>query len=107
MCANKRASLQDKSPLDDLFGQQPKGRKAGQAEREVKTAQTTVILTEEQLLWLDEKCLEARKGGDKSISKTAIIRALIELARRCELDLEGINGEEEIVSRIEDTVKAT
>ena len=43
--------------------------------------QTTIMIYGDQSDWLDEACYRARRDGGNIISKAAIIRALVDMAR--------------------------
>jgi hypothetical protein len=119
MSSAQRASVKDKSPLDDLF------RTTETAEKEAKeptsTAeirvddqqqglgelrQTTLLAYDYQLDWLDQKCTEARRGGGKPIRKAVLIRSLLDLAISAPVDLTGITSEDELVERLEKAIKS-
>ncbi len=110
MSSNRRASLKNKSPLDNLFNRQEAGpaSKEGPAEQPVLQdkkkdpiyRKTSLLVTEEQLFWLEETCLQARKDSGKVLHKAEIIRALIEVARDVHLDLSGLESEEELAQRL-------
>jgi hypothetical protein len=72
---------------------------------ERKARQSSVQLYEDQLDWLDEKRMEARKKGGRRLRKTEFIRALIDLAMRTDVDLKGIQSEEDIAQRFEEAIK--
>lgn len=118
MCAAKRASLKDKNPLDDLFGgDRPKEEPASETQPEEPEAitqppedpgelrQTTLMAYEDQLNWLALKCIEARTNGGKAISKAEIIRSLIDLAMASDVDLSGIEDEDELSERLKRAIK--
>lgn len=125
MSASKRASIKSKSPLDAFIGS-PSADTATEApvtdaaavstNREAAEQpgqdlrQTTIMAYDEQLDWLDEKCIEARKRKGKrkgpAIRKAAIIRALIDLARSAPVDLSGLQSEQELVHRFEQAIKS-
>jgi hypothetical protein len=113
MRATKRASVTKKSPRDDLLGSPApseaftsQGATGGNAQQHEHLRQTTILAYDEQLSWLDEKCIEARRNGGKAIRKAVIIRSLIDLARSAEVDLSGLSDEGELVTRFEQAIKA-
>jgi hypothetical protein len=125
MSVNKRASIKSKSPLDAFIGSKPAETATETPVTDVPAAptngevtepqgpdlrQTTIMAYDEQLDWLDEKCIEARKRKGKhrgpAIRKAAIIRALIDLARSAPVDLSGLQSEEELVHRFEQAIKS-
>lgn len=54
-----------------------------QAERELR--QTTIMIYGDQADWLDEACYLARRQTGNNISKAAILRALVDMAREDDL----------------------
>lgn len=53
-----------------------------EAERELR--QTTIMIYGDQADWLDEACYLARRESGSNISKAAILRALVDMAREDE-----------------------
>ncbi len=49
---------------------------------------------------MDETCFNARKKGGKSVSKAALLRALVDLANAQGVNLEGVKKDEEIINRL-------
>lgn len=118
MPSTKRASIKQNNPLDNLFGA-PAPSQAPIAAPDTNGAslrnepageealrQTTIMVYDEQLDWLEQKCTEARSKGGKPIRKAVVIRALIDLARSSAVDLSGLKTEDELVIRIERAIKA-
>jgi len=68
--------------------------------------QTTIMLEDRHLDWLESKMIEARKLGGKPVRKAALIRALIELAMASPLNLAGLSDEEELTHRLERAIKS-
>ena len=105
MSQRKKVSIQDRDPLNNLFaatGTADNGKDVVTPSRG-ETRQSTILLYDDQLAWLDEKCLEARRGG-KSIRKAAIIRSLIDLAIKANAQMNGIQNEDEIISRLKNAI---
>ena len=123
MSAKKRASLSDNSPLDQLFSPRTGREESPPAQRDrpdmdvvspapvsrepepaVEAApvlrQTTILLYEEQSTWLDDICYLAKREGGSNISKAAVIRALIDLAREYDVSLAGAQDDDEIRARL-------
>lgn len=67
--------------------------------------QTAVILTEENVAWLDERSTESKKNAGRWASKSLIIRIILDLMEETDLDLSGVQGEEEIEARIREAIK--
>jgi len=116
MPSTKRASIKNNSPLDNLFGAPAgdpsmplevngNGAKNGPVVEE-PLRQTTIMVYDEQLDWLEQKCTEARSKGGKPIRKAVVIRTLIDLARSSEVDLSGLKNEQDLIVRIERAIKA-
>jgi hypothetical protein len=65
------------------------------------TKQSTVFLSDEQIEWLESRHLEIRRGGGSAtIKKAAILRALLQVAMDCDINLKGAKTERELVTRI-------
>ena len=118
MPSTKRASIKNNNPLDNLFGP-PAPTEAptatpdtnGNAVKPAPVAeealrQTTIMVYDDQLDWLEQKCTEARSKGGKALRKAVVIRALIDLARSSPVDLSGVKTEEQLLVRIERAIKA-
>lgn len=121
MSAAKRASLKDKNPLDDLFQRTDSAEEQVPEPAEVETEeasaadeptqdlgelrQTTLMAYEKELNWLALKVIEARTNGGKAISKSDIIRTLIDIAMTAPVDLSGLSSEEELEERLEIAIK--
>jgi hypothetical protein len=75
----------------------PRRRSAGQDQARFQTA---VWLGEEEVEWLDNRCLEIRRSGWRSVTRSAMIRALIRAAIDKPLDLRGVADEEELTERL-------
>lgn len=68
--------------------------------KEKSPTQTSVQLFEDQLDWLDEKRMEARKKGGKRLTKTELIRSLIDFGRELHVDFSGVTTESEVLERL-------
>ena len=62
--------------------------------------QTAVWLSDDETDWLDERCGEIRRGGWRSITRSALIRALIRAAMEQPPELSGVSGETELLQRL-------
>jgi len=62
--------------------------------------QTAVWLGDEEVDWLDTQCREIKRGGWRSITRSALIRALIRTAMEKPLELGGVSGETELLQRL-------
>jgi len=67
---------------------------------ETPTRQTAVWLADEESEWLDSQCQVIRRGGWRSISRSALIRALIRAAMEQGVDLSGATAERELIERL-------
>lgn len=124
MSAKKRASLSNNSPLDQLFSPRAEREESPPARRERPEAdvarqpeaarvpeppveetapalrQTTILLYEDQSNWLDDVCYLAKRESGSIISKAAVIRALLDLAREYDVSLAGAQDDNEIRERL-------
>ncbi|MDX1664869.1 MAG: hypothetical protein R3272_13840 [Candidatus Promineifilaceae bacterium] len=66
--------------------------------------QTTIMIYEDQSDWLDEACYLARRDGGSIVSKAAIIRALLDLAREYEVAFAGAQSDDELRQRLKETL---
>mgnify|MGYP000939423004 CR=1 FL=1 len=66
--------------------------------------QTAVWLSDNEVEWLDYKLAEIKRGGWRGVSRSALIRAIIQSAKRSDdeksLTLAGVSAEEEITQRL-------
>jgi hypothetical protein len=67
-----------------------------------KARQTGVWFTEDELDWLDSRCRDIRRGGWRSVTRSAMIRALIQAVQDqpLETELTGVTGEAELAQAI-------
>lgn len=65
--------------------------------------QTAVWLSDDEVDWLDDKLTEIKRGGWRGVSRSALIRAIIQSAKQTDesdqVRLEGVSGEPEITQR--------
>jgi hypothetical protein len=67
----------------------------------VQTRQTAIWLSDEELDWLDNHCQQIRRSGWRGITRSALLRALIQAAMaRQMIDLSGVSGEVELKERL-------
>ena len=57
-------------------------------------------LTDDDIAWLEEQCRDIRLGGWRSVTRSAVVRALIQAARDQAIDVAGVAGESELVQRL-------
>lgn len=68
--------------------------------RKTDTYQTAVWLGAKQLEWLDSQCQQIRRGGWRSATRSALIRALIEIAVEEVPELVGVSDEDKLKARL-------
>jgi hypothetical protein len=88
---------------DSVFrstGSEPERPVQGVTPNERPTRQTAVWLSDDETEWLDARCGEIRRGGWRSITRSALIRALIRSAMEEARDLGGVSGETELLQRL-------
>lgn len=108
----KRASIKNNSPLDAMFqpSTAPAAKQADDSPPspvdKPATRQTSVFLTEDQITWLDNAALQAKREGGKAIRKAVVLRTLVEIAMQTPLDLTGVQSEEEVRERMESALKS-
>ena len=79
--------------------------KSNQNSSKKNQVQTAILLTEENALWLDERSTESKRKSGRWVSKSLIIRMILDLLEETDLDLIGVQDEEEIKERIRNAVK--
>jgi hypothetical protein len=67
---------------------------------ESPTRQTAFWLADDEVDWLDGQCRDIRRGGWRSVTRSALVRALIQAAKEQAVDLTGAAGERELVQRL-------
>lgn len=72
----------------------------GISTHEAPNHQTAVWLGDAEVEWLDSRCQQIRKGGWRSITRSALIRALIRSAMEQDTNLTGVSGEGELTQRL-------
>ncbi len=88
---------------DSVFrttGASPEPPAQGIAVQEAPTRQTAVWLSDDEMNWLDAQCQEVRRGGWRSITRSALIRALIRAAMENEPNFSGASAEQELTQRV-------
>lgn len=84
----------------------PKAKKAKPAPPTPQpVVQTSFQAYQDQLDWIDQSVLEARKGGGRKIRKTDILRSIIDFARELEPNFTGIQSEDELRNRLFDAMR--
>ncbi len=72
----------------------------GIEKQDVQMRQTAVWLADEETEWIDSKLAEIKKGGWRSVTRSAFIRALIRSAMEQNRDVSGVAGEAELTQRL-------
>ena len=67
--------------------------------------QTNVILTQDDADWLDEQTLAFRKSNRKPLSRSALLRAIVQGARAAQLNPASCRSEYEIAHGISDLLR--
>ena len=116
--ATKRASVEANNPLNKMFQrtgprEDPEAQEAplAQAKKrgrkkqgEPQPKQTTIIFSEDQLDWLDYVTYDSRKGSGKVVSKSELLRELVNLLREKDLSLRGVKTEQDVRNRLKETL---
>lgn len=68
--------------------------------QEAPSRQTAVWLADEEVEWLDAQCQTVKRAGWRSITRSALIRALIRAAMEQQPDLSGVSAERELAQRL-------
>ena len=113
--ASKRASVEENNPLSKMFQRTgPRDEPEGVAEDPKKSdkkkgqgasaKQTTIIFLEDQLDWLDYVTYDSRKGSGKVVSKSELIREMVNLLRERDLNLRGVKTEQDVRNRLKETL---
>jgi hypothetical protein len=109
MSSSKRATIVQNNPLAGLeeevkttLSPQPSAKPTLQKKNQPRPGhrQTTIILPTEQLKWLAETTLRSINDNGIVTNKTMVIKALIDVARSANLDLSGLESEEDIGERL-------
>ncbi len=64
------------------------------------TRQTAVWLADDEVEWLDNRCREIKRAGWRTVTRSALIRALIRAAQEDSPELAGAAGEQDLVQRL-------
>lgn len=65
-----------------------------------------INLSEEEILFLERIGHQAKRTGGFRLSKSAVVRALIEVAMRLEIDVTGVKDEAELSARLSNAVRS-
>ena len=64
-----------------------------------------IPMTENQIKFLDELGMEAKRTGGYKLAKTVIIRACLEVLKKLNINLQGVKTEKDLTERILEAVK--
>ncbi len=96
MARSKKSSI----TRDSVFRRTETDVTAQAVEEEVLTRQTAVWLSDDEINWLDNQCQQIKQSGWRGVTRSALIRALVQAAMQSEPTLNGVNTEEEITQRL-------
>ncbi len=96
MARSKKSSI----TRDSVFRRTETDVTVQAVEEEVLTRQTAVWLSDDEINWLDNQCQQIKQSGWRGITRSALIRALVQAAMQSEPTLSGVNTEEEITERL-------
>ena len=115
--AEQRASIEENNPLNKMFRRtgprddqaaettEDKPKKGKRTKRRDPThKQTTIIFLEDQLDWLDYVSYDSRKGSGKVVSKSELIREVVNILREHDLNLRGVKTSQDIQKRLRETL---
>ena len=116
--ASKRASVEENNPLSKMFQrtaprEEPdvqeatlaQAKKRGRKKQgDLQQKQTTIIFSEDQLEWLDYVTYDSRKGSGKVVSKSELLREMVNLLREKDLSLRGVKTEQDVRNRLKETL---
>lgn len=72
--------------------------------KERALVQTTVRLYDDQLTWLENLIYKAKRNGSSTaVSNSSLLRSLLELCHEHNLNLRGIDSDEELKARLKKT----
>lgn len=115
--ATKRASVEANNPLNKMFQRtgpreepqeetaEPELKKAGRKKKQDPSSkQTTIIFLEDQLDWLDFVTYDSKKGSGKVVSKSELIREVVNILRDHDLSLRGVKTSQDLQQRLKETL---
>ena len=100
MARAKRTIARDSVFRGTGGGTAPQPPEQGISPQEAPTRQTAVWLAEEEVEWLDSRCQDIRRGGWRTVTRSAFIRSLIRAAMERSPDVGGVSGEQELTQRL-------
>ena len=118
---SKRPSLKDRNPLKAMNAMYRPSLRDDEATASVAPAstptvaprpeddtrsvrQTSFMLADRHVEWLEERCLEARRNRGRPLSKSTLVRTLIEVAMDTPMDLTSLKSNRDLIRRIEDAI---
>jgi tRNA U34 2-thiouridine synthase MnmA/TrmU len=66
----------------------------------IKNGWTTVALNKKQICFLDEISKKAKFSGGRKLSRASILRAILKVAKKLDIDVMGIKTEKELRDRV-------
>jgi hypothetical protein len=78
----------------------PETPNQGLPAEEPTTRQTALWLGDAELEWVDTQCQQIKRGGWRSVTRSAFIRALIKANMEKPMNLSGVSGEAELAQRL-------
>jgi hypothetical protein len=70
------------------------------------THQTAIWLADDEVDWLDNCCREIRHGGWRGVTRSALLRSLVQAAKTKALDVAGISGEAELTEALKRSLQS-
>ncbi len=70
--------------------------------KEQASVKVTFLLTPSQTTFLDEICLKIKKNNGRSMRRTEVVRALLDVLRSLKIDCDKVESEEQLRERILD-----
>lgn len=117
---SSRASLSESNPFDETDGvvfdpldlvvptkskdeiERSSGKRYKRKGGAQETRQASVQLYEYQLDWIEDTLRTIKKSGGRSITKTNLIRALVQISIDSGVKLRGVSNEDELISRLKE-----
>jgi len=72
----------------------------GIPENDAPNRQTAIWLSDDEIEWLDDHIQQIKRGGWRSATRSALVRALIQARMQDDIDLAGATGQAELTQRL-------
>jgi len=72
----------------------------------IKKEWTTVALNKRHICFLDELSKRSKFSGGRKLSRTSILRAIIKVATKLDIDVDQVRSEKELKERVLESFKA-